>query len=361
MLAGSLSRPPQTAAELIDPALAARLDRLDVLSRKTFAGKLQGERRSKRRGRSVEFDDYRPYVPGDDPRHIDWNVLARLDRLFIKVFQEEEDLAVHLIVDASASMNAGAGASNKMLYAARLAAAVGYIALVNNNRVLCSVLGPVIDPARPISGLRQCEPLRGRRGAQRLCQFLLAHAFSSLGSGTGDDAGSVGTAVDFAAAMRAIAARPSGRGACVVLSDLLLPPLSPPGYEAGLRLLAAAGVGKGAAAGQEAFVFQLLAPEEIDPAPPGTAGAPSADPPAGVGQPSWLVGDLRLIDAESGRPSEVTVTPELLTQYRRSVAGFVRSAHDFCAARGMSHSLVNTGTPIESLVTTTLRRVGLLQ
>lgn len=371
MLAGTLTRAPQTTEELIDPALAARLDRLDVLSRKTFAGKLQGERRSKRRGRSVEFDDYRPYVPGDDLRHIDWNVLARLDRFFIKVFQEEEDLAIHLVVDASASMNAGGGATNKMLYAARLAAAIGYIGLVNNNRVLCSVLGPVIDPARPLSGLRQVEPLRGRRGTQRLCQFLLEHAFSSLGSGTGGDAGSVGVATDFTAALRAIAARPSGRGACVVLSDLLIPPLEPPGYEAGLKLLAAAGAGggsKGAATGQETYVFQLLSPGEIDPA--GAAGergggtasqAGGAEGAASEDSAGWLVGDLRLIDAETGRPAELTVTPELVAQYRRSVAGYVERAHAMCAARGIAHSLVNTGTPVELLVGTTLRQVGLLQ
>ena len=115
--------------ELLGPDLAARLDRLDVISRKIFAGKLPGERRSKRRGRSVEFDDYREYVPGDDLRHIDWNVYARLDRFFIKLFREEEDLAVHILLDASPSMDAGGGERepSKLVFAQRLAMAVAYV------------------------------------------------------------------------------------------------------------------------------------------------------------------------------------------------------------------------------------------
>ena len=108
MIVRTPDQKPKTLEDLIPPGLAATLDRLDLVSRKVFAGKLPGERRSKRRGRSVEFDDFRNYAPGDDLRHIDWNVYARLDRLFIKLFREEEDLALHVVVDVSASMQAGA-------------------------------------------------------------------------------------------------------------------------------------------------------------------------------------------------------------------------------------------------------------
>ena len=104
---GSIKK-PEGIESLLDGRFMARLERFDLRTRKVFPGKLQGERRSKKRGQSVEFEDFRNYVPGDDLRFIDWNVFARLDRLFIKIFQEEEDLALHLAIDASVSMDAGA-------------------------------------------------------------------------------------------------------------------------------------------------------------------------------------------------------------------------------------------------------------
>src|SRR5690606_9722395 len=130
VLASTSTRLPRSVDELISSHLCARLDRIDVLSRKVFAGKLQGERRSKRRGQSVEFADYRPYVAGDDLRRIDWNALARLDKFFIRIFLEEVDLSLHLVLDASASMDAGE--PNKLIAAQRIAMALGYIGLVNN-------------------------------------------------------------------------------------------------------------------------------------------------------------------------------------------------------------------------------------
>src|SRR5947208_10136361 len=121
---------------LLEPAFMARLDQLDVMSRKLLAGKLKGERRSKRRGQSVEFADYRNYVVGDDLRFIDWNVYARLDRLFLKLFMEEEDLSLYVIMDVSKSCDFGD--AKKALYIKRVAAALGYIGLVNYNRVTIS-------------------------------------------------------------------------------------------------------------------------------------------------------------------------------------------------------------------------------
>ncbi|MFU8828481.1 MAG: DUF58 domain-containing protein, partial [Phycisphaerales bacterium] len=106
---------PEKPEELLSPSLMRRLDRLDIRSRKVFPGKLQGERRSKKRGQSVEFDDFRQYVPGDDPRFIDWNVYARMDRLVLKLFLEEEDMALHIAIDASGSMRAGQGDLNTLL------------------------------------------------------------------------------------------------------------------------------------------------------------------------------------------------------------------------------------------------------
>jgi hypothetical protein len=378
MIAGTLTRVPETVGEVLDPALAAQLDRLDILSRRTFAGKLQGERRSKRRGRSVEFDDYREYVPGDDLRHVDWNVLARLDRLVVKVFQEEEDLAVHLVLDASASMNAGPGPANKLLYAVRLTAALGAIALAGNNRVLCSVVGASAESARPATVLRRMEPLRGRRNIQRLSQFLLDNAFAGLRGGSSAD---FVPGMDFAPALRTIASAHATKAVYVVISDLLIPPLDPPGYREGLRYLAALG-GGGAdggagsaaprvsggvgAATQETYVLQVLAPGELDPIAETRRDEPRA---AGEGAQNRydearreaVYGDLRLIDAESGRAAEVTITPELLTQYKASVRAFIDEAHAWCTTRGMSHRLLTTDTPLSGVIVRTLRECGLLR
>src|SRR5580700_807064 len=123
---------------LLDPAFMARLDQLDLVSRKLLAGKLKGERRSKRRGQSVEFADYRNYVIGDDLRFIDWNIYARLDRLFLKLFLEEEDLSLYILLDVSKSCDFGT--PNKAFYIKQVAAALGYIGLVNYNRVTIAAM-----------------------------------------------------------------------------------------------------------------------------------------------------------------------------------------------------------------------------
>src|ERR1700676_1179173 len=119
--------------QLLSNEFMARLDQLDVISRKLLAGKMKGERRSKRRGQSVEFADYRNYVIGDDLRFIDWNIYGRLDRLFLKLFLEEEDLSLYVLVDVSKSCDFGE--PNKAMYLKKVAAALAYIGLVNYNRV----------------------------------------------------------------------------------------------------------------------------------------------------------------------------------------------------------------------------------
>src|SRR3954464_12887069 len=157
-----------TAAEssskslLLDASFMARLDQLDIMSRKILAGKMKGERRSKRRGQSVEFADYRNYVVGDDLRFIDWNIYARLDRLFLKLFLEEEDLALHVLVDVSKSCDYGN--PNKATYLKRVAAALGYIGLVNYNRV------NVVAMAEGI--VAETGALRGRRRVAQMLDFI---------------------------------------------------------------------------------------------------------------------------------------------------------------------------------------------
>ncbi|MGQ0628484.1 MAG: DUF58 domain-containing protein [Phycisphaerales bacterium] len=331
----SLPRPPESVDDLLPPALAAALERADVLSRKVFAGKLQGERRSKRRGRSVEFDDYREYVPGDDLRHIDWNVFARLDRFFIKLFQEEEDLSVHVVVDASLSMHAGA--PSKALTATRLAMALGYIGLVRNNRVLVSVLGGGVAP------LRRLAPCRGRRNIRRIGEFLLESVFARGVPAGGSEAAASPPAPLFADALRQIAASRVGRGVVLLFSDLLIP--KPEGYGPGLRYLSA-----GARTGLDVTVVQVLSPGELDPEREGR----------GDGE-ARLQGDLRLTDVETGRGAEVTLTAELAKVYAARAHRYVDECAAFCAARGMQHLLVQSDADIGGVLLRTLRQRGVLR
>src|SRR6266511_4050942 len=144
----------RSGPDLLSSDFLAQLERLALLSRRAFRGRVRGERRSPRKGISVEFSDYRPYGVGDDIRYVDWNVYARLDRLYLKLFVDEEDLCLHLLVDASASMEFGE--PSKLDYAARLAAGLGFVGLVNLERVGVGVLRERIaegfSPARGRSG-----------------------------------------------------------------------------------------------------------------------------------------------------------------------------------------------------------------
>ncbi|MBX3388715.1 MAG: DUF58 domain-containing protein [Phycisphaeraceae bacterium] len=320
--------PPRNLEELLPPGLAAKIDRLDIFSRRVFAGKLPGERRSKRRGRSVEFDDFRPYVAGDDLRHVDWNIYGRFERLIIKLFREEEDLALHLILDASASMGAGAEPPrageaeipSKALYTHRLAMALAYVGLVKNNRVSVATFGG----AAPRHGIR---PVRGRTSLRRISEFLI----ESL------KAGSATRAPDFNADIRAIAARLAGRGIVVLISDLL----APDGIAGGIASLGAAEYGA-----LDAYCLQVLSPSEIDPTQGATLG---------------LTGDLRLTDIESARGLEVTVSPAAIARYREKFARFVADCRGACRSRGVAHFLVPTDTPIDRLVIDSLRRGGMMR
>lgn len=314
---------PRRIEDLVDPALAARIDRLDVMSRKVFAGKMPGERRSKRRGRSVEFDDYRPYVEGDDLRHIDWNAFARFDRFFIKLFREDEDLAVHLVLDVSASMEAGT--PSKVTFGKRLAMALGYIGLVNQNRVAMTIIG---EPDG--RGVRSLTPMRGRRSVQRLAAFI-------LDAGMSDEAASVGRVAPPARTMtemiREVSQSRAGRGVMVVISDFLV--ADDPGRM--LNYLAAGFIG----GGFDTTCVQVLSPGEMDPARESDIG---------------LTGDVRLTDVESGRHAEITLTAPLVAQYKRRLAAHCERLRSACAIRRMGHVLVPSDSSLETLLLDGLRR-----
>jgi uncharacterized protein (DUF58 family) len=313
-------RPPERVDDLIDGRLMARLDRLDVMSRKIFAGKVQGERRSRRRGISVEFADFRPYVHGDDLRFVDWNIYGRLDRLFLKVFLEEEDLSLQIVVDASASMRWGN--PDKFVFAQRLAMSLGYIGLVNHNRVSLVAYG---SAARG-GGIQRLSNMRGRRRTSEMGRWIIG-----LDPAPNPRDPDLGPVVGFEDAMRSIALSRQGRGVMVILSDFLLKE----GYEKGLRYLAGGGY--------DVYAMQILSPEEIDPAAHGVAG------------------DLKLVDVEDRSESEVTITPTLLKTYRDRLNAYCTKLRDFCVRRGITHVLVESAIDMDALLLDYLRTRGLLR
>lgn len=299
--------PPRRVDEMIDSELMAKLDQVDVMSRKIFAGKLQGERRSKKRGVSVEFADYRHYVHGDDLRFVDWNIYARLDKLFLKMFIEEEDLSLLVAIDSSASMDWGN--PSKFIFVRRLAMALGYIGLTNHNRV--TLYGFNSEAVRPLPNLR------GRRRTQEMGQWLLD--LEPAGSSSFDDA------------MRTIALTRQGKGVMVILSDFMFKE----GYQKGLRYLSGGGY--------DTFCIQTLSPEEIDPGKHG------------------LAGDLRLTDIEDEDQAEVTVSAALLKRYKENLDAYSGTLRDFCVRRGIMHITVDTATDMDTLLLDYLRKRGLLK
>lgn len=330
---GNRSRFAGSIEDLLNPQSAAALEALDVKTRKRFAGRLMGERRSKQRGRSVEFEDYRPYVAGDDLRHIDWNVFARLDRFFIKIFEEEQDLAVHLVMDASASMEAGR--PPKLLAAMRIAMAMGYLSLVNQNRVAAWVFTTGNE-----GRLWAMDPARGREGVQRLGNFLLGAGVEGKKPGVANK--------DFASAMRGVAGArgaAGGKGVLMLLSDMLIRE----GYEQGLNYLMSSGPGSGGAGSWDATLVQVLSPGELDPAKElDSAGRRS------------VIGDLRLTDCESGRTAEVTVTQDLLARYRQRLRAYQEQLTKACAARSIGLVTVESDVNVARLMMEDLRRRGVV-
>jgi len=299
--------PPKRVDDLINSQLMAKLDQVDVISRKIFAGKLQGERRSKKRGISVEFADYRHYSHGDDLRFIDWNIYARLDKLFLKVFLEEEDLSLIIAMDTSASMHWGN--PSKFIFNQRLAMALGYIGLVNHNRVTLYAFGG--------DGLLPLSNMRGTRRTREMGQWLL-------------DLEPGGTA-DFNDAMRSIALSRQGKGVMVILSDFI----NKDGYEKGLRYLSGGGY--------DTFCMQVLSPEEVDPGKHG------------------LAGDLRLTDIEDDDTAEVTVSAALLKRYKHNLDAYCGKLREYCVRRGMAHITIDTSIELDVLLMDYLRKRGLLK
>jgi uncharacterized protein (DUF58 family) len=298
------SEPAAAEPSLLDPAFLQRLDALSLVSRRRVRGGQRGERRSLVRGRGIEFDDYRAYEPGDDYRYIDWNIASRLDRFFVKLFSEEEDLDVHLLVDTSRSM--AAGAPSKLGLAKRLAAAIGYIGLVNLDRVEVGVFSSAPGP--------RLSRLRGRGRAFDLLRFL--------------DGVRPEGATDLGASLRRALDETARRGLLVVISDLL----DPRGYEDGLL--------RARHRGMQTFVIHVLAEEELNPR---------------------LTGELRLVDAETGQAVELTIDADALRAYAAARDAYLESLQRFCFRHGIDYLRTTSAVPADALVLRYLRQGGLVR
>lgn len=296
-----------TATEpLFDSAFLRKLDRLTLLTRRALLGDMQGERRSPRRGSSVEFADFRPYTPGDDIRQIDWNLYARMEKFFLKLFVAEEELTIHLLVDNSRSMDWGD--PNKLDYARRMAGAFGYIALSSLDRVTVSAFG--VGEQR---GATQLPGVRGKRGAFPLFQFLQHLPVSASGN--------------LVAACQRYAQTARLPGPLLLCSDLM-----DEGWRDALKALSSRPF--------EITVMHILAPQELEP---------------------QLDGDFRLLDSETGTPVEITADDDLLRRYQANLAAWRSEVEGYCNARGIIYFAADSSVSVEEFVLAQMRQRGVLR
>jgi uncharacterized protein (DUF58 family) len=246
-----------------------------------------GQRRSKARGGSVEFADFREYVAGDDTRRIDWSAFARFDKLFIRLFLDERDTVATVWLDASASM------AGKADTARQLAASVCYLALARFDRAAINVLDEKLR-------LRS-ETYSGRAAFHRVVRFL-------------DEIEFTGNTV-LASSFRS--APPPAGGISVVLSDLL----TDDDWRQAVSFLKYCK--------QDIAVLQMITPQELE---------PSFD------------GPIRLTSAEGEPAVEIAATPAVLEAYKRTLAKFTEDIKAHCYSLGAAHLLVNTSEPLEKLV-----------
>jgi uncharacterized protein (DUF58 family) len=291
------------ADSLLTPELLRRLEQFQLLAARRAKSSAKGERRSKARGQSVEFADHRNYVAGDDFRYLDWNLYGRLEKLFLKLYEEERELPVRIFLDASESM--AFGTPRKFDFARQIAAAVGYVALCGFDRVTVFAFPDNPDDAVSRGALRA---VRGRKSA--LTYFQNLSKLTAKG------------AASFNESLRRGAIQARQAGVAIVLSDFL----DPAGYESGLTAL----IGRGF----HVNAVQILSPEELNPS---------------------TFGDLRLIDSETGGMQEVTFGKYRLKAYQQTVQNFSQRLREYCQGRGVSFFNVSSDASLEQLLLKQLR------
>lgn len=288
---------------LFDSDFLKKLEYLSLVSRRVFRGRLLAQRRTKQLGGGIEFADHREYTPGDDLRYLDWNVYAKFGDLLLKRFQEEEDLHVYILLDASKSMDSGS--PNKFDYARRIAAALAYIALADLDRV--SILAYA---DRPLDVL----PLT--RGKDRVLSILKFLENTKTG----------GTATDLATVAKSLVNRAQRTGLVVIISDLY----DQVGFRAGVDLLRHRRF--------EPHVIQIHTAEEANPT---------------------FLGDIELDEMETGQRRKITVTERKLKQYRQLFAEFLTSIETYCKTYSLSCTRSTTDLPFDELIMRMMRASGI--
>ena len=299
-----------------------KLRRLHLAARQVRAGAVKGERRSTHRGSSVEFADFRNYSAGDDLRRLDWRAYARLGRPFIKLLEDEEDLAVHILLDTSASMNWGTEQNHKLQFALQLAAALGALALASGDQL---TVIPAEQPGAAM--LRPFGPLRGEGNWLRLVNYLQplstapTTAASLLPSSMWRNYWSAGRRA----------------GLVFILSDFY----GADGAEIAALLNRIVGMGN------EVTLLHILCPEELQPE---------------------LSGDLRLLDSEASAASaqaaaglEVSLDGHLLRIYQQRLQDWQAGIQHECSKRSAHYLPLSTALDWEQVILFEMRRMGLVK
>ncbi len=291
-------------SHLFDERFLKTLEHLHMVSRKVFAGNLRAERRTRKVGSGIEFADHRTYARGDDFRYIDWNLYGRLDKLLLRLFEEEEDLHIYLLVDVSDSMSIGT--PPKLHYAMQVAAALAYVGLANLDRVAILPVGDRLVARLP--------PSRGKNRIFRVFDFL-QHC-------------PIGGKTELAECMKDFVAQNKRRGLAVVISDFY----DPKGFEAGLNPLRYHRF--------EPFVLEVYDLREAAPK---------------------LAGDLTLVDCETGDTREVTVSKSLLEAYEREFEKYQQQIEGYCTKYAVPFFRTHTSIPFDELVLKIFRSGGFLR
>jgi len=289
--------------DLFDEQFQAKLEMLALAARRMHQGRTRAERRSKKTGSGIEFADHREYSAGDDFRYLDWNVYGRSGRLLLRLFEEEEDLSVYVLLDRSRSM--AFGDPPKLDYAKRLAAALAYVSLAGLDRVSLVSFDDAIRGRLP--------PTRGKNRIFTAFKFLREQQADGP-TGLAD-------------ALRMFVTQNKRRGVAILISDLY----DPSGFEDGINILRYQKF--------ETHVIQVFDPTEVRPP---------------------LHGDVRLVDEETGEAREITVTPRVLDRYAKAHDAYRARIERFCAEKQVAYYPVETSTPFDEAILRILRRGGML-
>lgn len=312
-LVNARARAAAASEDLFDDEFQRKLEYLAIVSRRVFAGRMRAERRTKKTGSGIEFADHRDYNPGDDFRYVDWNVYQRFGRLLLRLFEEEEDLSIYLLVDCSRSMgfdmrnkDATVLRGPKFNQARRLAAALCYIGLSNLDRVSVVALTNRVKDRMPTT--------RGKQRIHRVFEFL--RGVEAEG------------ATGLEEAMKQFVAQNKRRGLAVLITDLF----DPKGFEQGINVLRYNKF--------EPFVLHVTDSADARPE---------------------LNGDVRIYDIETATEREVTITKGVLDKYEAAYDEYLKEVETFCTLKQVPYFRASVDEKFDDLILQVFRRGGFLR